>query len=167
MHGVRRHSDTFPKSKFWPALGLAAITGARATSGPAFVSRYLAARPVPKALAASPLRFMAKPGVATTLGMLLSGEALGDKLPNTANRIVPQQLGMRSMTGALAGATWYKAQGGSALTGALVGTLGALAATFATYWLRKAATDESGLPSAVTGAGEDALVLAAGRALSA
>ena len=158
-------SKTTRGAKFWPTLGFAAITGARATSGPAFVSRYLAAGSVPPALAASPLRFLAKPGVATTLRLLLAGEVVGDKLPDAGNRIIPQQLSARALSGALVGATWYKARGGSALAGALVGSLGAAAATFATYWLRKTATEQSGLSSALTGAGEDALVLAAGRAL--
>ncbi|MGI4870542.1 MAG: DUF4126 family protein [Janthinobacterium lividum] len=153
-------------SKFWPVLGLAAITGSRATSGPTFLSKYLAHRPLAPGLAASPLRFLAKPGVATALRLMIAGEMVGDKLPQTEARIVPQQLGMRAASGALVGATWYKAQGGSALTGALVGGLGAAAATYITYLLRKNISEQTHTPSELVGLGEDMLVLAGGNALA-
>ena len=153
-------------AKFWPALGLAAITGARATSGPMFLSDYLSHRALAPGMAGSPLRFLARPGVATALKLLTAGELVGDKLPNTANRIVPQQLSARAASGALVGATWYKSQGGSAIKGALVGSLGAVAATFLTYYLRKNISEKTGIDTSTVGAGEDALVLAGGVALS-
>jgi uncharacterized membrane protein len=153
-------------AKFWPALGFAALTGARATSGPMFLADYLSHRSLAPGMATSPLRFLTKPGVATTLKLLTAGELVGDKLPNTENRIVPQQLSMRAASGALVGATWYKSQGGSALTGALVGSLGAVAATFLTFYLRKGLSEKTGIDTSTLGAGEDALVLAGGVALS-
>ena len=153
-------------AKFWPALGFAALTGSRATSGPTFLSSYLSQRALAPGLAGSPLRFLAKPGVASLLKVLTAGELVGDKLPNTPNRTVPQQLTTRAASGALVGATWYKAQGGSALKGALVGSLGAVAATFLTFYLRKGISQKTGLDIATVGAGEDALVLAGGVALS-
>ncbi|MGI4743752.1 MAG: hypothetical protein ACRYG7_52030 [Janthinobacterium lividum] len=152
-------------AKFWPTLGFAALTGSRATSGPAFLSQYLAGQALAPGFAKSPLRFLAKPGVAKTLKFLIAGEFLGDKLPNTANRIVPQQLSTRVASGALVGATWYKAKGGSVWGGALVGALGTAAATYLTYYLRKGISDKTGIPTALVGAGEDALVLAGGVAL--
>ena len=164
----KRPTTPFPKphaAKFWPALGFAAITGARATSGPAFVSHYLAQQALAPGLAKSPLRFLARPGVAKTLKLLVAGELVGDKLPMTEDRIVPQQLSMRTASGALVGAAWYKARGGSALAGALVGSLGAVGATFLTFWLRKTISEQTQTPSALVGAGEDVLVLAGGAAL--
>lgn len=152
-------------AKFWPVLGFAALSGSRATSAPAFVSQYLAGQALAPGLAKSPLRFLAKPGVAKALKFLVAGELVGDKLPNTPNRIVPQQLSVRAASGALVGATWYKAKGGSAVGGALVGALGAIAATYLTYYLRKGISEQTGTPSALVGAGEDALVLAGGTAL--
>lgn len=152
-------------ARFWPALGFAALSGSRATSGPLFVSQYLSGRALAPGLAQSPLRFLAKPGVAKALKFLIAGELVGDKLPNTPNRIVPQQLSARAASGALVGAAWYKAKGGSAVGGALVGALGAVAATYLTFLLRKGISDQSGAPSALVGAGEDALVLAGGSAL--
>jgi len=130
-----------------------------------FVSQLLSHQALAPGLAKSPLRFLAKPGVAQTLKFLFAGESVGDKLPNTANRIVPQQLTARVASGALAGAAWYKAKGGSAAGGALVGALGAAAATYLTYYLRKGVSEATHTPSALVGAGEDALVLASGAAL--
>ena len=153
-------------AKFWPALGLAAITGARATSGPMFLADYLSHRALTPGLAGSPLRFLARPGVATTLKVLIAGELVGDKLPQTGDRIAPEQLAPRAASGALVGATWYKSQGGSALKGALVGGLGAVAASFLTFYLRKGISEKTGIDTATVGAGEDALVLASGVALS-
>lgn len=153
-------------AKFWPALGFAAITGSRATSGPMFLADYLSNRALAPGMAKSPLRLLAKPGVASLLKVLTAGEIIGDKLPNTPNRIVPQQLSTRAASGALVGATWYKSQGGSALKGALVGILGTVAATFLTYYLRKGISAKTGIATSTIGAGEDALVLAGGVALS-
>ena len=135
-------------AKFWPALGFAALAGSRATSGPTFLSSYLSQRALAPGLAGSPLRFLAKPGVASLLKVLTAGELVGDKLPNTPNRIVPQQLTTR------------------AASGALVGGLGAVAATFLTFYLRKGISQKTGIDIATIGAGEDALVLAGGVALS-
>ena len=153
-------------AKFWPALGFAAITGARATSGPMFLADYLARRALAPGMASSPLRFLAMPGVASALKLLTAGEIVGDKLPTTGDRIVPQQLTARAASGALVGATWYKSRGGSALKGALVGSLGAVAATFLTFYLRKSLSEKTGINTSILGAGEDALVLAGGVALS-
>jgi len=167
MKAKKSASPAAPRAaKFWPALGFAALTGSRATSGPTFLSEYLSQRALAPGLAGSPLRFLAKPGVASLLKVLTAGELVGDKLPNTPNRIVPQQLTTRAASGALVGATWYKAQGGSAVKGALVGGLGAVAATFLTFYLRKGISEKTGIDIATIGAGEDALVLAGGVALS-
>lgn len=152
-------------AKFWPALGFAALAGSRTVSAPAFVSHYLSGRALSPALAKSSLRFLAKPGVAKALKFLAAGELVGDKLPKTGNRIEPQQLSARAASGALVGATWYRAKGGSALGGALLGGLGAVAATFLTYYLRKGISEQTGTPTALVGVGEDALVLAGGSAL--
>jgi uncharacterized membrane protein len=151
---------------FWPALGFAALAGSRATSGPAFLSQYLSQQSLAPGLAGSPLRFLAKPGAATALKFLIAGEFVGDKLPDTPNRIVPQQLVVRAASGALVGATVYKAKGGSALSGALVGVLGTVAATYLTFYLRKGISEKANISTSLIGAGEDALVLGLGAALA-
>jgi uncharacterized membrane protein len=153
-------------AKFWPALGFAALAGSRATSGPAFLSQFLSQQALAPALAGSPLRFLGKPGVGTALKFLIAGEFVGDKLPNTPDRIVPQQLGTRAVSGALVGATLYKAKGGSLVSGALVGALGAVAATYLTFYLRKTISEKADVDTGLVGAGEDALVLGLGALLA-
>jgi len=159
-------TTTSRSAKFWPTLGFAALAGSRATSAPAFLSQYLSHQALSPALAKSPLRFLAKPGVTTALELLVAGEIVGDKMPSAPDRTVPQQLATRAASGALVGATLYKARGGSAWVGALVGSLGTVAATYATWWLRTQASEKFNLDSGLVGAGEDALVLAGGTALS-
>lgn len=153
-------------AKFWPALGFAALVGSRATSGPAFLSQYLSQQALAPGLAGSPLRFLAKPGVSTALKFLIAGEFVGDKLPGSPNRTVPQQLGVRAASGALVGATVYKTKGGSAVSGALVGALGAVAATYLTFYLRKGISEKANINTSLVGGGEDALVLGLGTALA-
>jgi uncharacterized membrane protein len=167
MKATKSSAPAAPRAaKFWPALGFAALAGSRAASAPTFLSDYLSHRALAPGMASSPLRFLAKPGVASLLKVLTAAELVGDKLPATPNRTVPQQLSTRAASGALVGATWYKSQGGSALKGALVGSLGAVAATFLTFYLRKGLSEKTGLNTSTIGAGEDALVLAGGVALT-
>ncbi|AWM34405.1 DUF4126 family protein [Hymenobacter nivis] len=153
-----------PSARFWPVLGLAVLSGMRTNSGPAFLSHYLSGQARPKSLAKSPLRFLQNPAVASTLKVLLGMEFVGDKLPNIGNRTEPQQVGARAVSGALVGATLYKARGGSALSGALVGSLGAVASTFLTFWLRKTISERTHTNTSLVGLGEDALVVAGGSA---
>lgn len=153
-----------PTARFWPVLGLATLAGMRATSGPTFLSHYLSGQARPKGLVKSPLRFLQNPTVASTLKGLLGVEIMGDKSPNTGNRTEPQQVGARAASGALVGATLYKARGGNALSGALVGSLGAVASTFITFWLRKTISERTHTNTSLVGLGEDALVIAGGSA---
>lgn len=161
-----KSSSTPRGAKFWPALGFAALAGSRATSGPAFLSQFLSQQALSPSLGNSPLRFLAKPGVSTALKFLIAGEFVGDKLPNTEDRIVPQQLSARAISGALVGATVYKTKGGSLVGGALVGALGAVAATYITFYLRKSISEKANINTSLLGAGEDALVLGLGAALA-
>ena len=149
-------------SRFWPALGLATLTGMRATSGPTFLSHYLSGQARPKGLVRSPLRFLQNRTVAGVLTGMTALEVVGDKNPKTGNRTDPDQLAARAASGALVGATLYRARGGRALSGALVGGLGAVAATFASFWLRKTISERTHTNTAIVGAGEDALVIASG-----
>lgn len=153
-----------PTARFWPVLGLAALSGMRTTSGLTFLSHYLSGQARPKGLARSPFRFLQKPAVASTLKGLLGVELVGDKSPRTGNRTEPQQVGARAVSGALVGATLYKARGGNALSGALVGSLGAVASTFLTFWLRKTISERTHTNTSLVGLGEDALVVAGGSA---
>ena len=88
-----------------------------------------------------------------------------DKLPNTPDRIAPPVLLGRLLSGALVGAAVYKSREGSSATGAVVGGLAAVAATFISYALRVGISKQANWPVAAVGVGEDALVLGSGAAL--
>ena len=151
-------------ARFWPLVGFATLAGIRSQSAPAFLTHLLTHRPNP-GLAGSPLRFMRKPLVATAWKLVAAGEMLTDKLPGVPNRTAPPILLGRLLSGALVGAAWYKSQHGSTWGGAALGAAIAGAATFASFALRMGVSRAAGLPVALVGAGEDALVLAGGAAL--
>jgi uncharacterized membrane protein len=107
-----------------------------------------------------------KPLVATVFKLAAAGEMVMDKLPGTPDRIAPPVLMGRLLAGALVGATVYKSREGSSAAGAVVGGLGAVAATFISYALRVGISKQANWPVAAVGVGEDALVLSGGAALA-
>ena len=151
-------------AKFWPVVGFATLAGMRSMSAPAFLSHYFLRQPH-AGLAGSSLRFLQKPITANVLKLLVAGEMVADKLPGTPDRIAPPALLGRLLSGALVGAAWYRSRHGSALGGGLLGGLVAGAATYVSYALRVGISEQSGVPVALVGVGEDALVLAGGAAL--
>ncbi|WP_022822711.1 DUF4126 family protein [Hymenobacter norwichensis] len=150
---------------FWQTVGLGTLAGFRSMTAPMLLSGNLT-KFHPHALAKSPLRWMQKPWVATGLKLMTAGEMVGDKLPAAPDRTAPPVLAGRALSGALVGATLYKVNHDSAIKGALLGSAVAVAATYASLYLRKKSAQESGLPIALVGGFEDALVLGAGLALS-
>lgn len=146
------------------ALGLGAIAGMRAVAAPALLSHYLNNDPA-GALYNTPLRYLQRPLVATSLKFLAGAELIGDKLPLTPNRISPPQLAFRVLSGAVVGATVAGANEKPKVTGAMLGVLGALAASFGFFYLRKKVGQESGLPNMALGLIEDALMASGGIAL--
>jgi len=148
----------------WPVLGFAALAGMRSAGAPTLLSYYLVRHPA-GALAASPLRLLQQPAVAGALTLAATKEFKHDKNPDAAPRTAARGLSFRTMGGALVGATWYKATGQNALPGALLGGLGAAAATFGWYQLRKAITKKAALPPQVVGLAEDILLWSAGAVL--
>jgi len=160
-----RAVDTVSRpASYWPVVGFAALAGMRSAGAPTLLSGYLVRHPAP-ALAASPLRLLGQPAVALALGLAAIKEFKHDKNPAAAPRTAPRGLSLRTLGGALVGATWCRATGQSALRGALLGGLGAAAATFGWYYLRKAATEKTGLPAAAIGLGEDVLLWSSGAVL--
>ncbi|GAA4048447.1 DUF4126 family protein [Hymenobacter glaciei] len=151
-------------AKFWPAIGFATLAGMRSMSAPAYLSHYLSRNPS-WLLLNSPLRALQKPLVATGFKLAAAGEMVMDKLPGTPDRIAPPVLLGRLLSGALVGAAVYKSRAGSSATGAVVGGLGAVVATFISYALRVGISKQANWPVAAVGVGEDALVLSSGTAL--
>lgn len=161
---MKKSKSSARPAKFWPVMGFATLAGMRSMSAPAFLSHYLS-RQAHTGLAKSPLRFLQKPVTATVLKVIAAGEMVADKLPSTPDRTAPPVLLGRLLSGALVGAAWYKSRHGSAIGGGLLGGLVAVGATFVSYALRTGISKQAGLPIALVGVGEDALVLAGGTAL--
>ena len=145
------------KNYFWQTLGMATIAGMRSMAAPAFVSGSLAAHNSPQ-LGNSFLRFMQKPVTAKILLGLAVAEMFGDKMPDAGDRTDPPILAGRALSGALIGATLYKSQQGSVFSGALIGSLTAMASAFVTLPLRLELIDALDNP-VLAGMVEDAAVV--------
>lgn len=146
------------------ALGL--LAGMRTTAAPVAASHILS-RKKSKNLDGSVLKFMQSPTTATVFKVISISEVVADKLPTTPNRIEAGGVVGRGLSGALAGAAICKAAGGRALTGALIGGATAVAATYASYFLRKNIVKRNHLPDPVIGGIEDAITIGTGIALCA
>lgn len=149
---------------FWQTIGLGTLAGMRSMSAPAITSHILSHHQS-KNLEGSPFRYMQSEKVATVLKVLAVSEFIGDKLPSAPNRIKPLVLGGRIISGAVAGASIYKAAGGKALNGALIGGASAAASTFISFFIRKATVKRTTFIDPVIGMIEDALVAASGASL--
>jgi uncharacterized membrane protein len=143
------------------ALGIGSVAGLRSLTAPALFS-YMAAKRSDGALVETPLGGLASPGVAGTLCALAVGELIVDKLPHAPNRTIPGSVIFRAFSGGVIGAAVCAEEKQSPLPGALLGALGAVAATYAAYYLRQAADHKSGLPDPVVALVEDAIAVASG-----
>ena len=142
-------------------LGLGAVAGMRATMAPAVASHYLSNHPNP-ALSRSALKFMQLPLTALVTKLLSVAEITGDKLPDSPDRIVLPQVMARVASGAFVGATIFKANQQSFLKGMLLGGVSALAATYATFYLRKYIDTLPHIKDGAVGAVEDVLAIGSG-----
>jgi uncharacterized membrane protein len=149
---------------FWQVIGIGALAGMRTSAAPVIASHILS-RHHSIRFARSPLNFMQSKKVAGVLKFAALGELVVDKLPTTPNRIKPEGIAFRCLSGALAGAGIYKATGANTAAGALMGAAAAFASTYVSYLLRKNLVKNSGIIDPVIGAFEDALVIGTGIAL--
>jgi len=142
-------------------FGLGMIAGMRSMSAPALISHYLCRVPADN-LAGTPLRYMQNATVATGLKVLAASEIIADKLPGTPDRIAPPVLASRALAGALVGYTLHQANGESKWIGGLLGAMGAVAASYGFFYLRKKLTNSTKIPDTAWAVVEDALMLASG-----
>ena len=150
---------------FWQALGLGALAGMRSAAAPAIASHILSHHHS-KSLTSSKLGFMQSNKVAGLLKVLAVGEFVGDKLPNTPNRIKPAGVIFRCLAGSVSGASIYRATGNNPYVGALIGSAAAFGSTFGSYYLRKGTVTKTKIIDPIIGALEDALVIGAGVGLA-
>ncbi|MFD1255494.1 DUF4126 family protein [Mucilaginibacter terrae] len=149
----------------WQAVGLGAIAGSRAMSAPAIASHILSHQSS-KNLERTKLGFMRSNKTAMAFKLLAASEFVGDKLPNTPNRISLLGIAGRLLSGALSGASVYKAGGGKVYIGAILGGSAAILSTFGLFYLRKATVKGTHILDPIIGGIEDALVLGAGAGLA-
>lgn len=146
--------DTMSQRAYVPAvLGAGLIAGLRSLSAPAAVSAALTEE------------FALAEHVAPALRVLAAGEMLVDKLPFMPARTAPPILAGRVLLGALAGAAVAIAYRRNLLVGALLAGAAAALSSFAGLALRTTATQRLGVPDPLVALVEDAMVVAAGRAL--
>jgi uncharacterized membrane protein len=143
------------------ALQIGIIAGMRSLTAPALVSHKLS-QIKPEPLQDSPLHFLTSPKAATTLAIMAGGELIGDKLPNSPDRIAPPVLSGRIISGAMAGAALSEADRKPIAYGAVLGALGALVGTVAFYHLRTWLNHEKGIPDVAVALVEDAMTVGAG-----
>ncbi|RDC62161.1 DUF4126 family protein [Adhaeribacter pallidiroseus] len=145
----------------WPAFSWGVIAGMRSMSAPALASHFLS-RSFSPALAGSPLRFLQSAKVATGLKVLAATEIIGDKLPGAPNRIAAPVLSFRILSGALVGAGYSQQNKQSKWVGALLGGAGAIAGSYAFYFLRTRLVKNTAVPDWVYALLEDTMMLTSG-----
>ena len=144
---------------FLRAFGLGAVAGMRSLTAPALLRSWTARQ---RHLAPTPLDHVATP---TVLAVMAAGELVADKLPFTPDRTSPPSVVFRALSGALVGGSFCMANRRSPVAGALIGAVGAVAATYAAFHVRRWLVKERGLPDAVVALAEDAATNALGRSL--
>jgi uncharacterized membrane protein len=149
----------------WPAFGWGVIAGMRSLTAPAFVAHYLSRSDSP-VLAGSRLRFLRSAKVATGLKVLAGTEIIGDKMPNAPNRIAAPGLSFRVLSGALVGAAYSLHENQDVTVGTILGGAGAVAGSYAFYFLRTRLTKHTPAPDWVYALLEDALTLTSGNRLA-
>lgn len=135
------------------ALAFGFLTGLRSLSPTACIAwaAYLERIRLPR-----PLARLGTPLGVLILGVLALAELVADKLPRTPNRTAPPVLAARLVMGALAGAC----VGPALWSGALLGSLGALAGTYLGFYARTGTVNALALPDLKVALLEDFLCLA-------
>ena len=139
-------------------LGLATAAGLRSMAAPALLARAIRRGDLP----APDLPALGYPKVSALLALLAVGEMIADKTPLVPSRTSAPALLGRLLSGALAGATLFAAEGRRRNSGVILGALSAFAAAHAGERLRAAGV-QKGIPDPILGTLEDKIVLALGR----
>ena len=146
------------------AAGLAAIAGLRSMAAPALLSRAVRRGDV-EGLQDTPFAALGFPKVSTALQLMMIGEMIADKTPFVPSRTSPPALLGRALSGALVGTALFTSEGRRGTSGAVLGTLCAVAAAYAGERLRAEGTEKLGLPDIVLAFVEDGIVLLGGTRL--
>lgn len=143
---------------------LGALAGIRSMSAPALLSIYLSAQePSP---ADTPPGLLNGPPITQLFQLMTLGEMVADKLPFLPDRVALLPRLGRMLSGGLAGAALAAANHIHPLVGALIGGAAALAATYASYYLRRLLGERLHVPDPLVGMLEDGLVVGGGMRLA-
>lgn len=112
-------------------------------------------------LAGTSLQFLSHPVTAWILGACMVGELVADKLPRTPSRTKPGPFVARIVLGGLAGAALVLGSEGSAIAGALMGGLGAVAGTLLGFRARTGLVRVLGVPDYAVALAEDVIAVGA------
>ncbi len=130
------------------AFGIGAVSGLRSFTAPAAIL----------ATGANPW--------AGLFTWLAAGECVGDKLPIAPSRLSPPALAWRLISGASCGVVIAERNEMQGRVGFVAGAVGALAAAYAGYALRRYLTKRVGLPDFPVALAEDGIAVASARALT-
>lgn len=144
------------------AAGMGSLAGMRSMSAPALLSRHLQRHERGGGYVA---RLLSSRRAATALTLFAAAEMAADKTPFIPNRTEAMSLAGRVASGALSGAAVAGARGDSQLGAVLVGSAAAAGSTLLSYSVRRNVGKRTGIPDALLGLFEDAVVVTAGRAI--
>lgn len=121
----------------WKAAGFGILAGMRSSSAPALLSNHFCKHPSVD-LRRSKWKWFCSKRASGILSVMAVGEVLADKIPSIPDRISPSGLAGRALSGALAGFILDKATGGKTPAALWISAGAAIAATFASFYARKA-----------------------------
>jgi uncharacterized membrane protein len=142
------------------AFGIGVVAGLRAMTAPTVVS--WAAHLHWINLGGSHLAFMGTTVAVIIFSALALGELVNDKLPKTGSRTEPPQLIARIVMGAFAACVFCLGAGASAVVGAILGAVGAVAGTFGGYQARTRSVRALHVPDFVIALVEDVIAVGGG-----
>ena len=154
---VEQEAEHMRRDSWVKVAAMGAMAGVRSAAPPAFLAGEQNHRSNGKPVGEKTAL------ISGGLQLLALGEAIADKFPGLAARTHPVSLAARGLSGALAGAAVMPRRRG---LGALVAASAAILATVGIVRLRRFATQRIGVPGALFGLAEDALLLAFGRRLA-
>jgi uncharacterized membrane protein len=144
------------------ALGLGAIAGMRSMAAPALLSRAIRRGDI-GGPGVAPFAPLAVGKVSNVLHFLMIGEMIADKAPFAPDRTFFPSLLWRLVSGGLVGAAVFASEGRSRNSGAVLGALASLAASYVGERARKTNNAQSSaLANPILGAVEDKIVLVLG-----
>ena len=153
------------KRLYTPALavGIGAVAGLRTLAAPAVLAWAAKRRSI--RLGSSPLATIVSAKASKRITDFAVSELIADKLPFTPSRLNAGPLAYRIISGAICGATIYGVVKRPLTEGAVLGGLGAIAAAFAGYHMRKRLSRD--MPDLAVAVLEDALAIGGGVLITA